>query len=192
MASVSIGVPVYNGERYIAAALDCLISQTYQDLEIIVSDNASTDRTGEIVRAYAARDPRIKYHRNPTNIGAQPNYNRTFDFATGKYLKWHACDDLIAPTYIEKCVALLEADPAAVLCHAETGLIGDIGELLIFDEELQLFMDRERKIAVHGPDPHFGDSDDAVVRFRETLLRTVTCQHVMALMRADAARKTGL
>jgi glycosyltransferase involved in cell wall biosynthesis len=191
MATVTIGVPVYNGAHYVAAALDCLIAQTFQDIEILVSDNASTDATGEIVRGYAARDPRIKYFRNDRNIGAQPNYNRTFDNATGKYLKWHACDDLIAPSYIEKCVALLEADPSAVLCHSETGLIDDTGALLHFDAELQRFTDKERTFSVPGPDPHFADSDDPFARFCEALLRTLTCQHVMALMRADAARKTG-
>lgn len=192
MVTVSIGVPVYNGERFIGKALECLTAQTYKDLEIIVSDNASSDRTPEIVKSFMDRDPRVKYHRNPVNIGAQPNYNRTFDFASGKYLKWHACDDLIAPTYIEKCVALLEGDPSAVLAHAETGLVDDDGDLLILDPKSGEYAHKSGSFAVPPADQHFADSQDPVIRFREALTRTATCQHIMALMRADAARATGL
>jgi glycosyltransferase involved in cell wall biosynthesis len=192
LVTVSVGVPVYNGERYIGEALDCLLSQTFKDLEVIVSDNASTDGTAAIVRRYAERDPRVKYHRNPTNIGAQPNYNRTFDFVTGKYFKWHACDDLCAPTYLEKCVAVLEADPSAVLCQSRTVLIDGDGEPLVFDPALQLFTNRKKTFGIHGPDEHFADSDDPIVRFRDALLRTVSCQYVMALARTDVMRKTGL
>ena len=190
---VSIGLPVYNGERYLGEALDCLLSQTLTDLEIVVSDNASTDATPNIARAYAERDARVKYYRNPSNVGALRNYNRTFELATGKYFKWHACDDLCAPTYLEKCVAMLDQDPSAVLCHSRTVLIDNMGEALSFDPELQLFADRKRTFAVSlPPDQHFADSDDPVVRFREALLQTAMCQHVMAVMRADVVRKTGL
>ena len=192
MVALSIGVPVYNGERYVAEALDCLLSQTFKDLEVIVSDNASTDATADIVRSYAERDPRVKYYRNPTNIGAQPNYNRTFERAAGKYFKWHACDDLCAPTYLEKCVAALESDPSAVLCQSRTVLIDGAGEPLIFDPDLQLFTNRNRTFGIHGPDEHFADSDDPIIRFRDALMRTVSCQYVMALVRTDVARKTGL
>jgi glycosyltransferase involved in cell wall biosynthesis len=189
---VSIGLPVYNGERYLGKALDCLLSQTFTDFDIIVCDNASIDATASIARAYAERNARVKYHRNPSNIGAIRNFNRAFELATGKYFKWHACDDLCAPTYLEKCVAVLEEDSSAALCHSRTILIDDAGEALTFDPELQLFTDRKRTFAYHAPDQHFADSDDPVIRFREALLRTTMCQYVMALMRADVARKSGL
>jgi len=192
MVALSIGVPVYNGERYVAEALDCLLSQTFKDLEVIVSDNASTDATADIVRSYAERDPRVKYYRNPTNIGAQPNYNRTFERAAGKYFKWHACDDLCAPTYLEKCVAALESDPSAVLCQSRTILIDGAGAALIFDPKLKIFMNRKRTVRIDGPDQHFADSADPITRFRDALLGAVSCQYVMALMRTDVARKTGL
>src|SRR5438128_542667 len=73
---VSIGLPVYNGERYLRLALDSLLSQTFTDFELIISDNASTDGTTEICRAYAARDARIRYSRLEHNIGGSPNFNR--------------------------------------------------------------------------------------------------------------------
>lgn len=84
---VSIGLPVYNGEQYLAKALDSLLAQTFTDFEVIISDNASTDRTSEICAAYLERDPRIRYYRNQQNIGAAPNFNRTFELATGMYFK---------------------------------------------------------------------------------------------------------
>ena len=79
---VSVGMPVYNGERYVKAALDAVLAQTFRDFELIISDNASTDATGEICREYAARDPRIRYSRNNENIGAARNGNRTIQLAT--------------------------------------------------------------------------------------------------------------
>src|SRR6185369_871876 len=188
---VSIGLPVYNGERYLGEALASLLSQTLADLEIVVSDNASTDATASIVHAYAERDARVKYHRNPSNVGAICNFNRTFELAAGKYFKWHACDDLCAPTYLEKCVATLEEDPSAVLCQSRTLLIDDRGEALSFDAELQLFADR-KGILANPPDPHFAASNGPVIRFCEALPYTRTCQHVMAVMRADVMRKLGL
>jgi len=113
---VGIGLPVYNGQKHIALALDSILAQSYENFELIVSDNASTDRTEEICRDYASRDRRIRYFRNPENLGAARNYNRVFElFTGGKYFRWHAHDDLIAPTNLEKCVRILEESPSASL-----------------------------------------------------------------------------
>ena len=71
---VSIGVPVYNGERFLALTLDSLLAQTYRDFEIIIGDNASIDRTEEIGRTYAAKDPRVRYVRHEHNLGLARNY----------------------------------------------------------------------------------------------------------------------
>lgn len=115
---VSIAVPVYNGERYLAEALDSLLAQTLADVEIIITDNASTDGTELICRRYAGRDTRIRYVRNACNIGANPNFNLGPKYATGKYFKWAAHDDVLEPDFLEKCVAALERNPDAVLCHS--------------------------------------------------------------------------
>ena len=77
---VSIGLPVYNGEVYLSGALDTLLGQTFTDLELIISDNASTDRTPEICRSYAARDHRVRYIRHEVNRGVPWNHN----FALGQ------------------------------------------------------------------------------------------------------------
>jgi glycosyltransferase involved in cell wall biosynthesis len=114
---VSIGMPVYNGENFIVESLDALFAQTFTDFELIICDNASTDRTGEICREYAARDARIRYCRNETNIGASANYNLTFELARGDYFKWAAHDDICAPTYVERCVEALDRDPGVALAY---------------------------------------------------------------------------
>src|SRR5690242_8158644 len=90
---VSIGMPVFNGENYLVPALDAIRSQTYQNVEIIISDNASTDRTRDIAQKSAQDDRRIRYCRNEKNVGASANFNNTFELSSGKYFKWAAHDD---------------------------------------------------------------------------------------------------
>ena len=81
---VSIGMPVYNGERYLEKSLVALLDQDYGNFELIISDNASTDRTPEICRAFVAKDGRVSYSRNDTNIGAVKNFNRAFELSSGR------------------------------------------------------------------------------------------------------------
>ena len=111
MAAITVGVPVYNGAAHLAECLDCLLGQTFQDLEVLVYDNASTDETPDIVARYAARDPRVRYFRQPHNKGAVPNFGDLARAATSPYFLWRAADDLSEPTYVEALHALLEAHP---------------------------------------------------------------------------------
>jgi glycosyltransferase involved in cell wall biosynthesis len=127
---VSIGLPVYNGEKYLPPALDSLLAQTFTDFEIIISDNASTDSTPDICKAYAARDARIRYERRPENIGVWRNFNHVFKQASGEYYRWHAADDVCAPEYLERCVAVLDANPDVVLCFPQTSIIDGDGNLV--------------------------------------------------------------
>jgi glycosyltransferase involved in cell wall biosynthesis len=150
MPRVSIGLPVYNGENYLAEALDSLLAQTYRDFEIIVSDNASTDNTRVICKDYADRDPRIQYHRSETNKGAAWNFNNTFGLASGEYFKWAAHDDLVLPTFIEQCVAYLDRSPETVLCFARTTFIDAEGrEFKEFKYPLDLSRTPRRKRFLH-------------------------------------------
>jgi glycosyltransferase involved in cell wall biosynthesis len=105
---VSIGLPVYNGEKFIRRALESLISQSYEHFEIIISDNASTDRTPEICREYMTRDKRIRYLRNPKNIGALSNFKRVLELAQGDYFMWAADDDFWLPDFIKTLLEELE------------------------------------------------------------------------------------
>ncbi len=125
---VSIGLPVYNGERYLREALDSLIGQDYPHLELILSDNASTDATAALCLEYAARDPRIRYYRLESNIGSLANFRRVAQLAQGTYFMWAAFDDLRSPTYLSACVAALEADPGAVFCCTDLRLIDEEGQ----------------------------------------------------------------
>jgi glycosyltransferase involved in cell wall biosynthesis len=127
---VSIGVPVYNGQKYIDATLDSLIAQTCSDLEIIVTDNCSTDATPQIVQSYAGRDPRVIYLRNVANLGPARNYNSSLAVARGEYFKWCSADDVCAPDFVEKCVAVLDADPAVVLAYPRTSIIDSAGTIV--------------------------------------------------------------
>lgn len=114
---VSIGLPVFNGEKYLEQSIQSILSQTYQDFELIISDNASTDSTAEICQKYAALDPRVHYSRNSTNIGGASNHNLTFRLSRGKYFRWAAHDDMLAPELIKKCVEILDSNSSVVLCH---------------------------------------------------------------------------
>jgi glycosyltransferase involved in cell wall biosynthesis len=117
---LSIGLPVHNGARYLAAALGSLLDQTWGDYELLIQDNASTDDTGEICQAFAAADARVHYRRNPTNLGAARNYMLTLERARGRFFKWAAHDDVCAPGFLAACMAELAARPELVLCHARS------------------------------------------------------------------------
>ena len=124
---MTVGVPVYNGQRYLARALDSLLAQTFDDFEIVLCDNASEDRTAEICAAYAARDPRIRFHRNPQNLGLVRNFNRTFELAKGTYFKWASHDDWHARESLELTVKALEANPDAALCGTGVSIVDEDG-----------------------------------------------------------------
>jgi glycosyltransferase involved in cell wall biosynthesis len=112
---VSFGLPVWNGEASIRKCLDSLLAQDFTDFEVVVSDNASTDGTGQILSEYAARDPRIRVSRNRENIGAIENFNLVFRRSRGEYFRWIGVTDWLEPNYASRCVEALDADPKAVL-----------------------------------------------------------------------------
>lgn len=191
MPKVSIGIPVRNGERYLAATLDSLLAQTFADFEIVLGDNASNDRTPEIARHYAARDRRVRYWRSPRDLGAIRNHNRVLALATGVYFRWNGYDDLCAPTYLEKCVEVLDADPGAVLCHSRTRIIDGEGAPLRWDAPSGMLVDRTGLVRIERPDPIYARSPDPVARFAEALAATVTCHHALGLVRIGAMRRVG-
>ena len=125
---VTIGIPVYNGESYIAATLDSALSQTHDHLEIVVADNASTDATAEIVRRYAATDSRIRLIENDNNIGAAPNYNLTLNEAKAEFFCWLSADDLLEPAYVQRAVEILLERPDVVGVYSHAGRINEHGD----------------------------------------------------------------
>ena len=139
---VSIGIPVRNGQKYIRETLDSLLAQTMTNLEVIICDNDSTDSTESICREYACRDPRVRYFRNERNLGPAGNHNRCFAHSKGFYFKWHAHDDLIEPTFLEKCVAAMEKDPTIANCHSLTKVV---------DENLKFLRTYDFRAATDSP-----------------------------------------
>lgn len=177
LPSVSIGLPVYNGEDYLERSIQSLLAQTREDFELIISDNHSSDRTPEICARYAGIDPRIRFLRNDKNLGAAENYNRVFRESSGRYFKWASHDDLCAPEFLERCVEVLEGDPSVVLCFPRTSFIGGDGEMLGLYEENDDFAD-ERPSA----------------RFRTWLFGRSGpwCNSVFGVIRSDVLRETPL
>jgi len=136
--SVTIGLPVWNGEHYLPGCIDALLAQTYQDYELIISDNGSTDRTGEICLEYAARDPRIRYVRQPVNMGPFKNYNYLLDEAKGEYFMWAPVDDRWSPNFVEELHKTLVENADSVGAQGDWLIIGPDDEPLtapdVFEE----------------------------------------------------------
>ena len=128
--SLSIGIPVFNGEKYLRQAIDSVLAQTYQDFELIISDNGSTDQTENICREYLSKDDRVYYFRSEKNHGAAWNWNRVFELSSGVYFKWVAHDDVYDPQFLAKCIDVLEKDPAIILCHSKNALIDELGKVI--------------------------------------------------------------
>lgn len=167
---VSVGIPVYNGENFLEAAIRSVLVQTLGDLELVISDNASTDRTATICRDYAASDKRVVYRRNPVNLGAAPNYDLAFNAAGGRYFKWLAHDDELTPTYLQRAVSLLEERPEAVLCNSVVEYIDGANRVLgHYDSGLDE-ADRERPSS----------------RFAAMILRSHSCVDFFGVQRRQA------
>jgi glycosyltransferase involved in cell wall biosynthesis len=172
---VSIGLPVYYGKKYIKQAIDSILNQTYRNLELIISDNASVDGTYEICESFSRKDRRIRLSRNEKNLGAAPNYNKVFHLATGKYFKWACYDDLLAPEFIEKCVEVLEQRPDVVLCYPKSNIIDEDGNFL----------------GVHSFKKDMS-SPNSLERFRNAILFPEPFFQLFGVMRPDILRQTGL
>lgn len=178
---LSIGMPVFNGARYIEAALHSILTQDYGEFELIISDNASTDATESICRSHAANDDRIRYIRQPRNLGAAANYNSLVAAARGEIFKWAAHDDMCAPGLFAACVGALHAtDERTVLAHAGTRIIDEHGKTV-----------RD----IHDVAPLVGDTPEARLA---QLLRGGTssilhfCSPVFGFVRTDVLRRTRL
>jgi glycosyltransferase involved in cell wall biosynthesis len=167
---VSVGVPVFNGEAFLEDAIRSVLAQTLGDLELILCDNASTDRTAEICRDYEGRDARVRYFRNPRNLGAAANYNLAFSHARGRYFKWLAHDDRMLPSFLAKTRRILDERADAVLCNTVVSYIDSKGAHLgLYDTRLT-----------------GADSLSPSERFGCLVLRSHTCVDFFGLIRREA------
>lgn len=175
---VSIGMPIYNGERYMRESIDSILAQTFTDFELIISDNASTDATREIALEYAARDARVSYCRNERNMGAAFNYNRVVELARGEYFRHAAYDDLLAPTNIQRCVEELDRSPNCALAYPRMMTIDAAGKALArFENSLDI---------------RFASPHERYRRFNRLCDPGKMCDPVFGLFRMSVLRKTQL
>lgn len=189
---LSIGLPVYNGEEFLAQALDCLLAQTFRDFEIVVSDNASTDRTAQICQDYARRDRRLRYVRSEVNLGAVANFNRVFHLSAAPLFKWAAHDDLHRETYLESCLRLLDQDAGAVLAHSGTTFVDERGEPFPFDHDIGAYRDPRIGVPRVPDSPGVADHASAVKRFWQVLVGARWGSHCFGVIRREALQQTGL
>jgi glycosyltransferase involved in cell wall biosynthesis len=172
---LTIGLPIYNGEQLLPQAIESLLTQKYDDFEVVISDNASVDGTPELCAAYAAQDPRIRYVRNERNLGSIPNFNRLVGLARGEYFKWAAHDDWCEPEFVGRCVEVLDADPGVVLCHAKAIRVDEAGDTLVVDLD---------PLDARAPDP--------AERFRQVLWSLRAIYPIYGVIRTAALRRTQL
>lgn len=172
---ITIGLPVYNSEKYLEQSLQSLLAQTYADFVLIISDNASTDRTAAICSKFADADSRIKYFRNETNIGNPRNFNRIAQLTTTRYLKWSTADDFWKPNFLELALEVMERDPTIALCYPQAVIVdASGGNPTPYDDVLHLVQ------------------EDAADRFL-TLLQTIRLAHQhLGLIRMSHLRQTRL
>jgi glycosyltransferase involved in cell wall biosynthesis len=189
---LSIGLPVYNGERYLAETLHCFLAQTFDDFELVISDNASTDGTAQICKSMAERDRRIRYHRNETNLGAIPNYNKAFALSASPLFKWAADDDLYHPEYLESCIRILDEDYQVVLAHSKTSFVDESGAEFPVDAMTGCYVDPRVGISRTPDSPSVADNPYPLVRFRQVLSGALWGTHMFGVVRREALEKTQL
>jgi glycosyltransferase involved in cell wall biosynthesis len=169
---LSVGLPVYNSSAYLAQSIEAVLGQTFEDFELIISDNASTDDTGDICRRYLRQDSRIRYFRQQKNIGLAPNHNFCVEQSSAELFKWAAGDDLYARDLLEKCVAALDSDPRVVLAHSWTAMIDGDGEVFQANAyPLQTSASRA-PVRFRSLLRDSGGDDDGGVMRREVMLKT--------------------
>jgi glycosyltransferase involved in cell wall biosynthesis len=172
---VSVGMPAYNSERSIEAAIESILQQTFTDFELIITDNASTDRTAELCRAIAARDPRVRLIVNPVNLGVNPNYRKVAEAARGQYFKWTSTNDLMDRDYIDRCVSILDKRPDAVLAFGRT---------VVFQTDPESGTPYEDHMDIEDEDP--------LVRFRRTVEELRLNNAINGLIRRDVLMRTSV
>ncbi|SDA38215.1 glycosyltransferase family 2 protein [Mesorhizobium qingshengii] len=176
LPQVSLGLPVYNGQNFVAEAIRSILEQDFDDFELVITDNASTDRTADICQEFARLDRRIRYVRNERNLGAAANFNLAFTLSRGKYFKWCAHDDVLGAGFLTHCVRALDDDFRHVIAYPR---------LLGIDENGQPTQYVERVL------PDLGGTSPAL-RFRVMVAAHGWDAAMFGLWRQDALVQTTL
>ncbi len=193
---VSVGLPVFNGARYLAQTLDDLLGGTFADLEIVACDNASTDATPDILADAARRDRRLRVSRTAANIGALPNANRAVALARAPLFALAAYDDRHAPTFLERLVGALEAAPHAVLAYGGATVVGEDDRPFAFDAAARHYLGPDGTVygfdaALERPLPPGTAPADALARYRAVLRSTDVNAPIHGLFRRAVLDRVG-
>lgn len=172
---VSIAVPAYNCDKFIAQSIESLLAQTYGDFELVISDNASTDATEDVCRRYLALDKRVRYFRHPRNIGGPGNFRHAYSLCSGEFHKWSTADDHWHPAFLQEAVDVLDRHPDVVLCYPMTQLIDANGARL-----------SDYKDTLHLVDA------SPLVRYRDLYRLIGLCNAHLGLIRRSAMQQTRL
>lgn len=175
MKKVSIIIPVYNTEKYIARAIDSVLNQTYKSLELILVDDASTDNTYQVCETYAQKDARVRLYRNAQNLGMMPNWNHALEYITGEYWGKLDADDWWDTSFIEQCVNILENQP-------DVGMV--CGRYVLVDEKDDLILDSEYQL----PEAFKNNSTDFIWKVKKGvygMFDPVLAQQGNGLIRTD-------
>lgn len=170
-----IGLPVFDGERFLPEAVESLLSQTYRDFRLVIADNCSTDSTATIAQGYERADDRVSYVRRERNIGASANYNELARAADTTYFKWAASDDIHAPTFLERCMAALEENDSAIGAYPRATRVNERSEIVDFENY---------RLKTAAREPH--------VRFRAIVSQTHSCFSIFGVFRTSSLRRTQL
>ncbi len=174
-AQLTIGLPVYNGERFLEETLESIRAQTYADFQVLISDNCSTDRTQEICSEFAQSDPRVVYERQNRNVGAVANYNHVARSAGTRYFKWAAADDVLLPTFLDQCMSVLENQPQFISCCSKVTRIDENSRVL--GPEVDMVRRSSARIST---------------RFGDAITRQHTCFSIFGVYRTSVLMQTDL
>ncbi len=171
MATVSIGLPVYNGAKYVGEAIETILAQDFQDWELIISDNGSTDDTPYICGEFTDRDDRIKFYPMQSNIGLFANFARVLSMANAPFFCWISHDDLRMPELLSKCLETFGDDESIAMVYPTTEMRGKKGQGVY-------------------PDRFQVDQESPVMRFRQIIWNLGACNMLHGVFRTDGLRRS--
>lgn len=170
--AVCVGLPVYNGGNFLSQAIESILSQDFQDIELIISDNCSTDNTEEICLRYQKMDERIKYHRLEINLGALKNFLNVLGLSSAPYFMWTSHDDLRERLFINKCLDKIESDPSIALVYPRSKVL-----------------DNNSRFMGIANDHINTDQDNPIERFRHLIWEIGMCNMFYGLYRTNIIKK---
>lgn len=177
---ISIGMPVYNGQRFLKERLNSILNQTYSNFELIISDNASTDLTPKICQEYTLKDKRIRYVRQDNNMGPLWNFKFVLKQSVNEYFVWAAIDDQWHPEFLQKNIDILEKNEN-VVCS-----IGDVTYSDVINYEFKINNDTQKNFEYRYVKPAYGTYESKV----RTYLKFFQASMIYGLYRREKLQKS--